>query len=56
MKKKIYVTPKIDVMVVQQQCVLCTSTQKVEIKDEYTDSEQLSNWRGWDKIWDEECW
>ena len=45
MKKKVYVTPEVDAVVLLQQDMLCGSG------NDYSDAEQLSNKNVWDDIW-----
>ena len=51
MKKKVYVTPEVDAVVLLQQDMLCGSGNGMDIHDDYSDAEQLSNKNVWDDIW-----
>lgn len=51
MKKKVYVTPEVDAVVLLHQDMLCGSGNEMDIHDDYSDAEQLSNKNVWDDIW-----
>lgn len=51
MKKKVYVTPEVNAVVLLQQDMLCGSGNGMDIHDDYSDAEQLSNKNVWDDIW-----